>query len=171
MSNPFVGEIRLFAGNFAPEGWAFCNGAILAITENEALFALIGTTYGGNGESNFQLPDLQGRVPVHQGQLSGGSSYFIGEQGGSETVTLAVSQLPAHKHPVAGNGSGMPLPSGNLLGSASTGNLLYTPAPPDSAFAGGATVPVGGGLPHENHMPTVCVNYIISLFGIFPTQN
>jgi microcystin-dependent protein len=163
MSQPFVGEIRLFAGNFAPEGWATCDGQLIPISENPALFDLIGTIYGGDGQETFALPDLRGRVPVHQG-----NSFTIGQLAGSETETLTTGQMPAHRHPVVGSGSaGGSVPS-NALVAASAADTLFTPAAPDGQLAG--TLSVGGNQPHNNLMSYNCVNYIISLFGIFPTQ-
>lgn len=164
MSNPYVGEIRIFAGTFAPQGWAFCDGSTLAISEFETLFNLIGTTYGGDGQQTFNLPDLRGRLPLHQGP-----GYPIGQAGGAESVTLTVAQIPAHRHPVVASGGGATVPTGALLASPS-GDALYTTTPPDSAFAPGATVTAGVGVPHDNLMPYVCANYIISLFGIYPSQ-
>jgi microcystin-dependent protein len=168
MSNPYIGEIRIFAGNFAPQGWAFCDGSLYPIAENDALFSLIGTTYGGDGQTTFALPDLRGRLPLHEGTL--GSTYVMGQTGGAETVTLSVDQIPAHRHPVVGAGSGATLPSGGLL-STPSGDALYTSSPPDGVLAAGATASAGGGQPHSNLMPYLCVNYIIALFGIFPSQN
>jgi microcystin-dependent protein len=168
MAQPYVGEIRIFAGNFAPAGWMFCEGQILPISENQTLFQLIGTTYGGDGQSTFALPDLRGRIPLHQG-----SGFILAETGGAEEITLTVLQVPAHTHALLG-----------------TGNLATTNGPTNNAFAKstGATVfpygtdqpltslhastisPVGGSQPHTNFQPYICINYIISLFGIFPSQ-
>jgi microcystin-dependent protein len=166
VSNPYVGEIRLVGFNFAPENWLLCDGRLLSIAQNETLFSLIGTTYGGDGETNFALPDLRGRAPVHSG---GSSSYVIGEIGGVENVTLTGSQLPAHTHPVSaqatnGNTSS---PSGASFAGSSAGQ--YT------ASSTGLTAPIlqtaGGSQPHDNLMPYVCANWIISLYGIYPSQN
>lgn len=173
MSSPYIGEIRMFGGNFAPVGWAFCNGATLAIAENDVLFNLIGTTYGGDGQNTFNLPNLCGRLPVHQGQGPGISqNYQIGEMAGVESVTLTVQQIPSHSHA--------------MLASASPGYLASptngTPARHRDlkAFvdAGPGTTPmnaqtlgmVGGSQPHENMPPYLCVSFIISLYGIFPSQ-
>lgn len=169
MSSPFVGEIRMFAGNFAPLDWALCDGQLMAISQNEALFQLLGTTYGGDGINTFALPDLRSRVPVHQGSDANGNDYVMGQQGGTETVTLDTGQLPAHRHPVVGSGSASSsLPTGALL-AANSADTLFTPSGPDGQLAG--TYVVGGGLPHNNLMPYNCINYIISLFGIFPSQS
>jgi microcystin-dependent protein len=170
MSNPYVGEIRLFAGNFAPAGWMFCQGQLLSIAENEVLFVLIGTTYGGDGQSTFALPDLRGRVPVHQGQGPGLSPRMLGELGGDETITLTPNQLPVHTHalhasPAAASGTA---PGGALL--AATGVASYDTAAGTTAMAASAVGSAGGNQPHENMAPTLAVNYIISLFGIYPQQ-
>lgn len=170
MSDPYVGEIRMFAGNFAPAGWAFCNGAILPIAENDTLFNLIGTTYGGDGQQTFALPDLQGRVPVHQGPAPGGSTYVIGERAGVETVTLTTQQLPAHSHPVVAStaGGSTANPQGNVIASSPSVTLFLADIPSVSLPPSTVTA-VGGSQPHENRMPFVAINYIISLFGIFPS--
>jgi microcystin-dependent protein len=165
MSQPFVGEIRMFPGNFAPQGWAFCDGSLLAIDQNTVLFELIGTTYGGDGQQTFALPDLRGRVPVHQG-----NGFVIGQSGGSEIVTLTVSQLPAHSHvPQANNAGGSDNPSGNVW--AKTNAKAYSNQAPNAAMNAAALGSVGGGQPHDNLMPFLTVNFILSLFGIFPSQN
>jgi microcystin-dependent protein len=169
MSNPFIGEIRMVGFNFAPQGWAFCSGQLMSIAQNNALFALVGTTYGGDGQNTFGLPDLRGRVPIHQGQSPGTSNYQIGQQGGTETVTLISSQLPAHTHPVAaaagGNdtnaSSGMPASGGPNLYATGAG----TPPAPMTVM------PTGGNQPHENMAPYVAISFVICLFGIFPSQN
>ena len=171
MSNPYLGEVRLVGFNYAPAGWAFCNGAQIGISQNNALYNLIGTTYGGNGTSVFNLPNLQGRIPIHQGTATNGSTYVIGEISGSETVTLLTPQIPVHNHPVlaTANPGTTAAPVTNCVpGTAATVNIYHTPATvvPMSAASGVA----GGNQPHENIMPFQCVNYIISLFGIFPSQ-
>ncbi|HEY3102711.1 MAG TPA: tail fiber protein [Pyrinomonadaceae bacterium] len=174
MGEPFVGEIRMFAGNFAPNGWMFCEGQLLPISENETLFQLIGTTYGGDGESTFALPDLRGRVPIHQGTGSGLSSYILGENGGVEEVTLTVNQIPIHTHPalcVTSGGSASSDPTNGLWQNSDS--LQYSNLPAD-AFMGAnpiMTSVTGGSQPHENEIPYLCVNYIISLFGVFPQPN
>lgn len=171
MSSPFVGEIRIFAGNFAPAGWMVCNGAIVPISENETLFNLIGTTYGGDGQSTFALPDLRGRVPIHRGQGPGLSNHVIGELGGSETVTLTTANMPAHRHvlmasSVVSNGSAG---RAGVLAATSAVNM-YGSDVPTVQMAAQAVSALGGAQPHENMAPFVGINYIISLFGIFPSQ-
>lgn len=171
MSEPFIGEIRLFAGNFAPRDWAFCAGQLMPIAENEALFTLIGTTYGGDGQQTFALPDLRGRVPMHQHQGPGLSPRFIGEQGGSETVTLQATQMPLHTHALRASTAAASLssPSGAVL--AATSVASYDAGAATTPMAAVAVAPVGNTQPHENMAPTVAINYIIALFGIFPSQN
>jgi microcystin-dependent protein len=162
----------MFAGNFAPAGWMFCEGQLLPISENETLFQLIGTTYGGDGQPNgtFRLPDLRGRVPMHQG-TGGGGTYVLAETGGVEEVTLTVNQLPTHSHPfLASSASGASnLPQGNVVAEQPTLNL-YIEDVPNSSLAPQAISPTGGSLPHTNFQPYLCVNFIISLFGVFPSQ-
>jgi microcystin-dependent protein len=166
----FIGEIRMFGGNFAPDGWAFCQGQTLPISENTALFSLIGTTYGGDGVSTFQLPSLSSRVPIHQGRASSGTDYVLGQVAGTETVTLTTAQLPAHRHPFVGSGSVAQIPNGNVLASPS-GDPLYTSNTPDSTLGGGSTVAAGSSSPHNNLMPYVALTYIIALQGIYPSQS
>jgi microcystin-dependent protein len=166
MAQPYVGEIRMFAGNFAPAGWMFCEGQLLPISENETLFQLIGTTYGGDGESTFALPDLRGRLPLHQG-----NGFILAETGGVEELTLTVNQIPAHSHPF--------LCSADLGGSANAGNnvpartagaaFLYIADAPTVNMSAQAIGSVGGSQPHTNFQPYLCVDFIISLFGIFPS--
>ena len=171
MSQPYVGEIRLFAGNFAPNGWAFCDGQFLSIAENEVLFQLIGTTYGGDGQNTYALPDLRGRVPVHQGS-NGQSNYIIGESGGAETVTLSANQMPAHRHAMLASTSAAGATHGpsEVLGSSAT-MKLYGTGTPVMAMDPNAITQVGGGQPHDNMPPFVALSYIVSLFGVFPTQS
>lgn len=165
MAQPYVGEIRMFAGNFAPAGWMFCEGQLLPISENETLFQLIGTTYGGDGESTFALPDLRGRVPLHQG-----NGMILAETGGVETVTLTVSQIPAHSHPFLASGDvGDQI---NLAGahiSNSNGVIPYIEDPPSVNMNPGDITSTGGSQPHNNFQPYLCIDFIISLFGIFPS--
>lgn len=173
MSQPFVGEIRMFGGNFAPAGWAFCDGSVIPISENDTLFNLIGTTYGGDGQTTFNLPDLRGRLPMHQGQGAGLSSYVIGQNGGVENVTLTTNQIPAHTHAplsVSGNGNQSTPQNGVWAGVA---NSIYTSNQPSTTFNFNALLGgnAGGSQPHENLMPFLAVSFIISLFGVFPTQN
>jgi Microcystin-dependent protein len=166
MSQPYYGEIRMFGGNFAPAGWMFCEGQLLPISEYETLFNLIGTTYGGDGQSTFALPDLRGRVPVHQG-----NGFILAEQGGVEEVTLTVNQIPAHSHSLLASGDlGNQLTTtGNLL-SNSQGAIPYIEDVTTLNMSSSAITPVGGSQPHTNFQPYLCVNFIISLFGIFPSQ-
>lgn len=169
MGTPYVGEIRMFAGNFAPVGWAFCNGAQLAISENDVLFQLIGTTYGGDGVNTFNLPNLQSRIPVHFGTGSG-QSFQIGQSGGEETVTLTTSQIPAHSHPPLCNSGagGQNDPSNGIWAQQST-NSPYANVAPTLNMAANAIGSSGGSQPHDNMVPFLVINFIISLFGIFPT--
>ena len=166
MAQPYVGEIRMFAGNFAPAGWMFCEGQLLPISEYETLFNLIGTTYGGDGQSTFALPDLRGRIPLHFG-----NGFTLAETGGAETVTLTVSQIPAHSHPLlAANAVGNdPNPNPNVFAESSALSL-YQSASPTAAMAPESISSVGGSQPHNNFQPYLCVDFIISLFGIFPSQ-
>jgi microcystin-dependent protein len=166
MAQPYVGEIRMFGGNFAPAGWMFCEGQLLPISENQTLFNLIGTTYGGDGQSTFALPDLRGRVPLHFG-----NGFILAETGGVETVTLTVNQIPAHSHPLlCDNATGNdPNPQNNLL-SESSAITMYQSGAPTIALAPTSIGPVGGSQPHNNFQPYLCVDFIISLFGIFPSQ-
>jgi microcystin-dependent protein len=178
MSEPFIGEIRMFGGNFAPVGWAFCDGQLIAIAENDALFTLIGTTYGGDGQDTFGLPDLRGRVPLHQGSL-GGNSYVIGEQAGAETVTITSSSMAAHNHLVATTGAvaNSNVPSSATIladeGPASATVKAYQPfAASNQVTLRNTTVGgAGGSQPHENMQPFLTISFIISLFGIFPSQS
>ena len=167
MSNPFVGEIRIFAGNFAPAGWMFCEGQLLPISENETLFSLIGTTYGGDGQSTFALPDLRGRLPLHQG-----GGFILAETGRAEEITLTVQQIPVHTHPLLGTQDNAS--TANAAGNVPAQTPTYTPyisgfvpATPLDPSAVGST---GGSQPHTNFQPYLCLNFIISLFGIFPSQ-
>lgn len=166
MAQPYVGEIRIFAGNFAPAGWMFCEGQLLPISENETLFNLIGTTYGGDGQSTFALPDLRGRIPLHQG-----SGFILAETGGAEEITLTVQQIPVHSHPLLGStGNGdQANPSGNVLAS-STLLKLYAVETANATMGATSIGPAGGSQPHTNFQPYLCVDFIISLFGIFPSQ-
>jgi microcystin-dependent protein len=171
VAQPYVGEIRMFGGNFAPAGWAFCNGATMSISENETLFQLIGTTYGGDGESTFNLPDLQGRVPIHQGTGPDGQTYIVGEKAGVETVTLTIQQIPNHSHPFIGTGNPGTTtnPPQNIV-AQNSGNNIYIEDQAFVALAPQSLLPDGGSQPHENLQPYLCVAFIISLFGIFPSQ-
>jgi microcystin-dependent protein len=164
MAQPFVGEIRMFAGNFAPAGWAFCDGQLLSISENETLFVLIGTTYGGDGQSTFALPDLRGRIPIHQG-----NGFILAETGGAEQITLTVQQIAAHSHPLIATTSvaNQSSPSNNVV-AQSTAADLYIEDTATAALAASAIGPVGGSQPHTNFQPYLCIEFIISLFGLFP---
>ena len=170
MSNPYVGEIRIFAGNFAPAGWNFCDGSTLAISEFDTLYNLIGTTYGGDGQQTFALPDLRGRIPFHQGTDRIGNEYIIGEKAGVETVTLTLNQLPAHTHALLANSvqGTQPSPSGGTYAVSSL--EMFSPAAPSTPLNSQALGSIGGGQPHENRIPFVAINFIISLFGTYPSQ-
>lgn len=169
MSTPYIGEVRLFGGNFAPAGWAFCHGQLLSIAEYEVLFQLIGTTYGGDGETTYALPDLRGRVPVHQGQGPGLTARTLGERDGVETVTLTAGQMPRHTHALLANPAAATAstPGGALL--AATSVASYDTAAGTTPMAATAVGSAGGTQPHENMAPTLAVSYIISLFGIYPS--
>jgi microcystin-dependent protein len=167
MAEPFIGEIRMFAGNFAPQGWALCDGQLLSIAENDTLFALIGTTYGGDGQSTFALPDLRGRIPIHAG-----NNHTLGEWAGAETLTLLAAQMPPHSHTLLA--ANVPAdrrgPKGALF--AQTEDPLYAPpAGLSTNWDGAAVGAAGGNQPHENLQPFRCVNFIIALFGIFPSRS
>ncbi|HRC84222.1 MAG TPA: tail fiber protein [Thermoanaerobaculia bacterium] len=165
MAQPYVGEIRMFAGNFAPAGWMFCEGQLLPISEYETLFNLIGTTYGGDGQSTFALPDLRGRLPVHFG-----SGFVLAETGGAEEITLTVSQIPAHSHPclVTVNPGTVPNPLNNAVAASPNIDLFIQDVTSVSMGASSITS-TGGSQPHTNFQPYLCVDFIISLFGIFPS--
>jgi microcystin-dependent protein len=165
MSSPFIGEIRMFAGNFAPVGWAFCNGALMDIAQNDALFNLIGTTYGGDGQTTFALPDLQSRIPIHVGP-----GFALGQQAGVESVTLTTNQMPAHSHAAQANSSAgtQSGPAGGVWAQSTLGQ--FSSAAPTLPMAPAALGSSGGSQPHDNMMPFLVVNFILSLFGIFPSQ-
>jgi microcystin-dependent protein len=167
MAQPYVGEIRMFAGNFSPAGWMFCEGQLLPISEYETLFNLIGTTYGGDGQSTFALPDLRGRVPLHFG-----NGFILAETGGVEEVTLTVNQIPAHSHPMLAstNVSQDTSPLNKVLGQTGSA-LLYIQDATDNNLNASAMTSVGGNQPHTNFQPYLCVDFIISLFGIFPSPS
>ncbi|HXO40346.1 MAG TPA: tail fiber protein [Thermoanaerobaculia bacterium] len=169
MAQPYVGEIRMFAGNFAPAGWMFCEGQLLPISEYETLFNLIGTTYGGDGQSTFALPDLRGRVPIHFG-----NGFTLAETGGVETVTLTVSQIPAHSHPFLGtrNSATDFAPSNTLVPGITVASTIteYGTDAPRTTLNPSSVTSTGGSQPHDNFQPYLCVDFIISLFGIFPSQ-
>ncbi len=170
MANQYVGEIRMFAGNFAIEGWLFCDGSLLPISEYEVLFNLIGTTYGGDGIETFAVPDLRGRVPIHTGN-NGVSTYVIGEAAGVEQVTLTLNQLPVHNHaPMASSAaSGSNSPTGNYWASNPVTKQYSTAAP--AATMSAMTGSAGGSQPHDNMLPYLCVSFIIAWSGVFPSQS
>ncbi len=173
MADQFVAEIRIFPFNFAPRGWAWCNGQLLPLSQNTALFSLLGTTYGGNGVSNFALPNMQGNAPMHQGQGPGLSLHDLGEQGGSETVTLLQTEMPAHSHNLMANTttSTKSIPTGNSFAKGSSMTPYLAPASaPTTAMAFQAIAPAGGSLPHNNMMPYLALYFNIALQGIFPPR-
>lgn len=172
MADPFVAEIRLFPFNFAPRGWAFCDGQLLPLSQNTALFSLLGTTYGGNGKSNFALPNLQGRAAMHPGQGPGLALRDLGETGGSDTVTLLPSEIPSHTHSLAAsNESGEDRKAVGEAMARSTGGALYGPVPATPvALAPEAISAAGGGQPHNNLMPYLTLNFCIALQGVFPPR-
>lgn len=167
---PKVGEVRMFAGNFAPAGWHFCDGALMPISENETLFAVLGTQYGGDGEETYALPNLQSRVPIHQGQ-GPGPNYLMAETGGVEQVTLSMQQMPQHNHAflVSSDTGAQIHPGANVIGSGAS-VTLFRPIVANQPFAQ-SIGSVGGSQPHENMQPYLAINYIISLFGVFPQAN
>jgi microcystin-dependent protein len=171
VAQPYVGEIRIFAGNFAPAGWMFCDGQSLPIAENETLFQLIGTTYGGDGQETFNLPQLQSRIPIHQGIGPEGITFPLAEAAGVESVTLTVNQIPAHTHPfTASTSNGTQVNPGGALIAASLSSVQpYIQDVPGVQMSPQSIGPAGGSQPHENRQPFLCVNFIISLFGIFPS--
>lgn len=169
MATPFLGELKLAGFNFAPQGWAFCNGQLLPISQNQALFALLGTTYGGDGQTTFALPDLRGRMPVHVG-----SSVGLGQQGGTEAVTLTVSQLPSHSHSLAGSSdlANASAPGGALPAAKPRGGInRYAPAGSNTVMAPASVAVTGGSQPHNNMQPYLVLSWLIALEGIFPSRN
>lgn len=171
MADPFVAEIRIFPFNFAPKGWAWCDGQLMPLSQNTALFSLLGTTYGGNGKSNFALPDLQGRAPMHPGQGPGLSLHDLGETGGSETVTLLESEIPAHSHGLRASGADATtrIVAGQLPATG-IGVSLYGPQPPTTNLSPNALAPAGGDQPHNNMMPYLTFYFCIALQGVFPPR-
>jgi len=176
MSTPYVAEIRMFAGNFAPKSWALCNGQLMAISQNTALFSLIGTFYGGNGQSNFALPDLRGRAPMHWGNGAGLSQYVVGETAGENSVTLLTTEMPAHTHSISGATIANSTP-----GATPASNTLFTNSAPNGVYAAAVGTPVllapqsistaGSSQPHNNTQPYQAVTFIIALQGVFPARN
>lgn len=166
MAQPYVGELRMFGGNFAPAGWMFCAGQLLPISENETLFQLIGTTYGGDGQTTFGLPDLRGRVPIHQG-----NGFVLAQTGGAESITLTVNQIPSHSHvPIANSGNGTSTDPTNNVWASQPALLQYSaPGSANINLPANTLAPTGGSQPHDNFQPYLCVEFIISLFGIFPS--
>lgn len=176
MSTPYLGEIRIFAGDFAPKDWAFCNGQLLPISEYNTLYNLITTTYGGDGQSTFALPNMQGRLPVHNGTYLG-NTYVVGSMGGVEEVTLTTNQIPSHNHIMIGMAPTGAAPQGNATHQSPLSRLpaggsikAFAPTLTDVMLNAAAIDSVGGNQPHSNLMPFLCVNFIISLFGVYPTQ-
>ncbi len=176
MSNPFVGQICMFGGNFAPRSWAFCDGQLLLISQNSALFSLLGTIYGGDGRSTFGLPDMRGRLPLHQGAGPGLTNRQIGSKFGTENAAVNQAQMPSHTHQLDGtteqadtNPAGGGDPTGRVLADASIS--IYKALAPDSDFDATAVADTGGGQDHSNLMPFLCVNFIIALQGVFPSRN
>jgi microcystin-dependent protein len=172
MPEPYVGEIRMFGGNFAPAGWMFCDGATLAISDYDVLFQLIGTTYGGDGQSTFNLPNLQSRVPIHMGSGPGGTTYQIGELAGTEQETLTVQQIPVHTHALTATTTlgNTITPGGKVLAQTIASITPYAEDVATVNMNVSAIGPAGGSQPHENVQPFLCINFIISLFGVFPSQ-
>ena len=175
MSEPFTAEIRIFAGNFAPRGWAFCNGQLLPLAQNTALFSLIGTTYGGDGRTTTALPNLQGRAPMHPGRGPGLTSRRLGQKGGTETVTLSEAQMPSHTHTpkvtLQPANEDDPSPNHYLGGGATAATMIYGPA---TSTLDGKTYPlpnVGGSQPHNNLQPFIAMNFIIALVGLYPSRS
>lgn len=172
MSEPFVGEIRMFAGNFAPRGWAFCDGQLLAVSQNDALFSLLGTIYGGDGRTTFGLPDMRGRIPVHAGSGPGLSPIRLGEKAGAENVTLTVNQLPSHKHDVSANSAAATSsdPTGKVSANTSPTNVYSTSLATPQTMNSAAITATGGSQSHSNLMPSLCVHFIMALVGIYPSR-
>ncbi|HEY6804030.1 MAG TPA: tail fiber protein [Pyrinomonadaceae bacterium] len=168
MAEPFIGEIKIISWNFAPQGWAFCNGQLLPINQNQALFSILGTTYGGDGRVNFALPDLRGRTPIYTGQ-----GFTLGQRGGETAHTLILSEMPAHTHFGSCNGTANSANQGGPGGNywADGGKSIYSNASPNTTMLAGAVAPIGGSQAHENMSPYLVLNFIIALVGIFPSRN
>lgn len=170
MSEPFLAEVRIVGFNFAPRGWAFCDGQILPINQNQSLYSLLGTTYGGDGRTSFALPDLRGRTPIHVGRSNGGTAHQLGSKTGEETHTLSVAEMPQHSHVVQASSANAdaPIPQGNVLAAA---NNVYRGATNLTALRSGTIATAGGGQAHENMQPFLAVNFCIALQGLFPSRN
>jgi microcystin-dependent protein len=173
MSEPFVGEIRMFAGNFAPRGWAFCDGQLLAVSQNDALFSLLGTIYGGDGRTTFGLPDMRGRIPVHAGSGPGLSPRNLGARGGAENVTLTANNMPSHGHPLqaVSRPANSRDPIGKGLAASQSGDVYISDISSAQSFYSGAVSSIGGSRSHTNLMPFLCLHFIIALVGIYPSRN
>lgn len=176
MATPFIGEIRMFGGNFAPRGNAFCNGQLLSIAQNTALFSILGTTYGGNGTTIFGLPDLRSRAPMHSGNGPGLTPRVLGEQGGVENVTLQTTQIPFHNHQASGQTAlgGQPSPASATWATTGTSRMpvpLYAPAPANTTMNDLALAQTGSSQPHNNMPPYLVINFIIATQGVFPARN
>lgn len=171
MSTAYLGEIRMFGGNYAPQGWALCEGQLLSVSDNDALFALIGTTYGGDGQTTFALPDLRGRLPVNHGTGPDGNSYLPGARGGEETVVITTDQLPAHSHPLVADsgGANQESPADHVPARSNVVDA-YIGRGPNLSLRQDAVTPIGGGQPHDNVQPYLCVSFIIALTGVWPSQ-
>jgi len=170
MSEPFVGEVRMFAGNFAPRGWAFCDGQLLAVSQNDALFSLFGTIYGGDGRTTFGLPDLRGRIPIHAGTGPGLSPRRLGAKGGAEKVTLTVNQLPSHSHPLQATSANASSRNPSGLGLSRAQFDAYHEDLDPLTLSNKSVTNVGGSRSHTNLQPFLCINYIVALFGIYPSR-
>lgn len=177
MAEPFVGEIKMFAGNFAPRNWAFCDGQLLAISQNDALFSLLGTIYGGDGRTTFGLPDMRGRIPLHQGTGPGLSPRKIGDKTGTERETLTINQMPSHKHTfqASANPADAGYPAAAVVADTDTTAIYYNhdiaAVDPDTAFPDNTLSNTGGSQAHNNVMPFLCIHYIIALYGIYPSRS
>ena len=175
MSEPFVGEIKMFAGNFAPRSWAFCDGQLLAVSQNDALFSLFGTIYGGDGRTTFGLPDMRGRFPIHAGAGAGPglTPRSLGTKSGNETEAIQAHHMPAHSHTVrySDDQADSLSPEGNVFATSATGDWQYSSAAADATLHGNSIGSIGGSQPHENIPPVLCINFIVALWGIYPSRN
>jgi len=174
MSDPFLGEIRMFGGTFAPRNWALCDGQLLSVSQNDALFSLFGTIYGGDGRTTFGLPELRGRVPIHYGSGPGLTPRNIGTKSGAERVTLTTNELPSHPHPLQASTdiADEAGPAGNVTAQPSAADLYFAADPsPSVALAGNAITNTGGSQQHDNMMPFLCINFIVALAGLYPSRN